>query len=308
MTTQQIHFFLELARTLSFTRAAKNLYISQPTLSKQIASMENELGFQLFYRKGKNVSLTPAGSLMRIELEKTELSLKNALEQARRLKSCSEGHFSCAVLDMIDPELYVLPIINAFRQSNPFVELELVVCGFQEIRRRLAEKRIDVAFTKHFELYDIANVSSIPVCAVTPSVLLPAAHPLANEKSLTISRLKEEAFVILELDECPAHTDAIVQMCIKEGFYPKIAKYANNNLSRILYVHEGCGVALMDGETALPSWADIAVVPMCSDIPSLRYDTFVVLAWHQESANPLVDVFVNIAKDMVDDLSAAGNA
>ena len=72
MTTQQIHFFLEAARCLNFTEAARNLYVTQPTLSKQIALMESELGIQLFYRRGRTVSLTSAGLLLRTELGKLE--------------------------------------------------------------------------------------------------------------------------------------------------------------------------------------------------------------------------------------------
>ena len=303
MTTQQIHYFLEVARRLSFTNAAKALYIAQPTLSKQIAAMEDELGFKLFQRKGHRISLTSAGSLMRIELEKMEASLKTTLSQAQRLEEGTEGHISCALLDIMNPQLIALPVIERFKEKYPKVELEIVICGFQEIRKRLSEQRIDVAFTKHFELRNIANLHSIPAYAVTPSVLLPASHPLAREADLTISQLREESFVILELDECPIHTDSLVQMCIKEGFYPKIAKYANSNMTRIFYIHAGYGIALMDGEISLPPWADVAVVPMRSDLPSLQYDTYIDLAWRQDAANPVIDLFTQTTLDVVEELS-----
>ena len=82
MTTQQIRYFLEVAKQLSFTKAAQCLFISQSTLSKQIASMESELGMQLFRRCRHSVSLTPAGLLLRAELGKVETSLALALDSA----------------------------------------------------------------------------------------------------------------------------------------------------------------------------------------------------------------------------------
>lgn len=291
MTTQQIHFFLEAARCLNFTEAARNLYVTQPTLSKQIALMESELGIQLFYRHSRAVSLTSAGLLLRTELGKLDASLAMAIDHAQRIEKGADGHLSCCLLDSLDPNRFVFPAIRRFQAQYPKVELELIVCSFREIRDRFNERRVDVAFSKQFDLRTVANLERISVYAVTPSILLPGRHPLAGAPYVTFSQLKDDSFIILELGECPTHVQSLLDLCARENFYPKIAKYANNNMTRIYYVHEGYGVALMDREVSLPAWADISVVPTRSPLHTLYTDTDVELAWHRDTSNPTVHLF-----------------
>lgn len=64
INTQQLHYFMELANCLNFTRAAANLYVAQPTLSQQIAELEAQLGVTLFIRNSRSVTLTPAGTIL----------------------------------------------------------------------------------------------------------------------------------------------------------------------------------------------------------------------------------------------------
>ena len=302
MTTQQIRFFLETARCLSFTEAARNLFITQPTLSKQIALMESELGIKLFYRHGRAVSLTPSGLILRTELGKLEASLKMAIDHAQRIEKGADGHLSCCLLDILDPNKFAFPAIRRFQAQYPDVELELIVCGFREIRERLAEERADVVFSKQFELQSIANLGCIPVYSVTPSVLLPRSHPLADAPYITISQLKDDSFIILELSECPFHVQSLIDLCAREGFYPKIAKYANSNMTRIYYVNEGYGVALMDGEVPLPSWAQVSLVPMHASLRNLYIDTDVDLAWRRDNNNPTIHLFTETVSNLLQEI------
>lgn len=302
MTTQQIRFFLETARCLNFTEAARNLYVTQPTLSKQIALMESELGIKLFYRCNRSVSLTPSGLIMRTELGKLEASLSVAIDHAQRAEKGADGHLSCCVLDSIDPTMFTFPAIRKFQAQYPNVELELIVCGFREIRERLNEQRVDVVFSKQFELRSIAGLEYQPVYSVTPSVLLPNSHPLANEPYVTISQLRDDPFIILELGECPFHVQSLIDLCARDGFYPKIGKYANSNMTRIYYVSEGYGVALMDGEVPLPRWAKVSVVPHRSPLQNLYIDTDVALAWHRDSGNPTVHLFTETVSNLLQEM------
>ena len=79
MRFNQIEYFLELARVLNFTKASKNLYISQPALSKQIAGLEDQLGVKLFIRGNHTLSLTEAG----VQLQRDLSDIWNRIESAR---------------------------------------------------------------------------------------------------------------------------------------------------------------------------------------------------------------------------------
>ena len=81
MTTKQIDYCIELARTLNFSRAADNMFVSQPTFSYQIKLLEEEVGFAIFERSGKGASLTPAGGQFVTFLSGMRADLKRAIEQ-----------------------------------------------------------------------------------------------------------------------------------------------------------------------------------------------------------------------------------
>ena len=91
MTSQQIQYFLSAAKHLSFTKAAEEFYTSQPTISRQIAALEEELGFELFYREGKQLRLTSGGLVMLSEFNQQQQSLQSAIQRVEQIESGFEG-------------------------------------------------------------------------------------------------------------------------------------------------------------------------------------------------------------------------
>lgn len=303
MTTQQIHYFLEVAKQLSFTKAAQCLFVSQSTLSKQIASMENELGIQLFLRYRHSVSLTPAGLLLRAELGKIESSLALALDHAQRMGKGTEGHLSVAVLDILDPNLVVFPALDRFREKYPNVDVELVVCGFGEMRRVLTNRGADIAFDKLFQLRLIPDFEVMPVYAVTPSFMFPVGHPLADKKTVRIADLKDDSFIVLQPDECPVHMESLIELCIRSGYYPRISKYASSNIAKIFYVDQGYGIALFDKELPIPPWANVNLIPMEDVLPrsQMKYnrEPDIHVGWFHDTTNPTVQLFIDTVTELL---------
>ena len=122
MTTKQIDYCIELSRTLNFSRAADNLYVSQPTFSYQIRLLEEEIGFSLFERSGKGAYLTPAGAQFVSFLTGLREDLRRAIEQGQ--------NFSAKYLDSISvclpvrQALYFLPeAMRLFAQRFPTVQI-----------------------------------------------------------------------------------------------------------------------------------------------------------------------------------------
>ncbi len=303
MTTQQIHYFLEVAKQLSFTKAAQCLFVSQSTLSKQIASMENELGMQLFLRYRHSVSLTPAGLLLRAELGKIESSLALALDHAQRMGKGTEGHLVVAILDILDPQLVVFPALERFRKKYPNVDIELMSCGFSEMRRLLGNRGADVAFDKLFQLRLIPDFEVMPVYAVTPSFMFPANHPLATRDKVKIADLINDSFIVLQPDECAVHMESLIELCIRGGYYPRIAKYASSNTAKIFYVSQGYGIALFDQELPLPPWANVKLVPMEDMLPrsqmKFNRDPDIHVGWFHDTTNPAVQLFIDTVTELL---------
>ncbi|MBE6989176.1 MAG: LysR family transcriptional regulator [Ruminococcaceae bacterium] len=122
MTTKQIDYCIELARTLNFSRAADNLFVSQPTFSYQIRLLEEEVGFSLFDRSGKGVSLTPAGSQFVTFLSGMREDLKRAIEQGQNFSAKYRDSISISL--MVRQAVYFLPeAMRLFAESHPDVQI-----------------------------------------------------------------------------------------------------------------------------------------------------------------------------------------
>ena len=122
MTTKQIDYCIELARTLNFSRAADNMFVSQPTFSYQIRLLEDEVGFAIFERSGKGASLTPAGTQFVSFLTGMRQDLKRAVEQGQSFSAKYRDSISICL--MVRQALYFLPeAMRIFSESEPNVQI-----------------------------------------------------------------------------------------------------------------------------------------------------------------------------------------
>ena len=122
MTTKQIDYCIELAHTLNFSRAAENMFVSQPTFSYQIKLLEEEIGFKIFERSGKGASLTPAGAQFVAFLAGMREDLKRAIEQGQNFSARYRDSISISM--MVRQAVYFLPeAMRQFAQTNPEVQI-----------------------------------------------------------------------------------------------------------------------------------------------------------------------------------------
>ena len=122
MTTKQIDYCIELARTLNFSRAADNMFVSQPTFSYQIKLLEEEVGFSIFERSGKGASLTPAGSQFVNYLSGMRADLKRAIEQGQNFSAKYKDAISISL--MVRQAVYFLPeAMRLFAESFPDIQI-----------------------------------------------------------------------------------------------------------------------------------------------------------------------------------------
>ena len=122
MTTKQIDYCIELAHTLNFSRAAENMFVSQPTFSYQIKLLEQEIGFAVFERSGKGASLTPAGAQFVTFLAGLREDLKRAIEQGQNFSAKYQDSISISM--MVRQAVYFLPeAMRIFEQTNPDVQI-----------------------------------------------------------------------------------------------------------------------------------------------------------------------------------------
>ena len=122
MTTKQIDYCIELAHTLNFSRAAENMFVSQPTLTYQVKLLEDEIGFQIFERSGKGASLTPAGAQFVGFLSGMREDLKRAIEQGQNFSA--KYNDSISINMMVRQAVFFLPeAMRLFSEEYPEVQI-----------------------------------------------------------------------------------------------------------------------------------------------------------------------------------------
>ncbi|QOJ22809.1 MAG: LysR family transcriptional regulator [Gammaproteobacteria bacterium] len=193
-TLRQLEVFEAIARLKSFTRAAEELFLTQPTVSMQIKKLTNEIGLPLFEQIGKKIYLTDAGK----ELYQTCLGIFEHFSRFEMIASDMKGMKSGKLrLAVVTTAKYFTPrLLGMFCQKYPGIDVVLKVTNRERVLERLISNQDD--------LYVLGQVpKSIDAVAEVfldnPLIVLAATnHPLANEKQITIDRICDEPFIMRE--------------------------------------------------------------------------------------------------------------
>lgn len=144
MTTKQIDYCIEVAHTLNFSRAADNMFVSQPTFSYQIRLLEEEVGFTIFERNGKGAALTPAGAQFVTFLTSMREDLKRAVEQGQNFSAKYKDSISISL--MVRPAVYFLPeAMRIFAEKSPEVQI-LPVFQYEGGVETFLRNEVDILF------------------------------------------------------------------------------------------------------------------------------------------------------------------
>ncbi|MGJ9382188.1 LysR family transcriptional regulator [Salipaludibacillus sp. CF4.18] len=217
MDIKQLQYFIEINRFSSFSKAAKHLYVTQPTISKMIKNLEKEFNVNLFDRSKKQVVLTDAGNLI---LEKAQIinqTFKDLEIQLENLSKLEQGHIRIGLPPMIGSSFFPT-VIGQFRENYPAIAIELIEDGSNKIAEEVEHGTIDIGVVALPTKSDLFHSFSF----VTEDIKLVvhASHPLVTKDKILLSDLKDEQFMLLNSDF--ALYNRIMKACQKEGFEPFI--------------------------------------------------------------------------------------
>ncbi|MDP9384221.1 MAG: LysR family transcriptional regulator [Actinomycetota bacterium] len=142
MTLQQLNYFLAAADKGSFSAAASDLHMAQPSLSEQIRRLESELGVQLFTRAGRRLELTEAGRLLRPQAERTLAAASEAAESVREVRTLTGGTASFGTFGNA-PYYLLSDMVQDFRTRHPGVRVRLVGLNSSEVAEEVREGRLE---------------------------------------------------------------------------------------------------------------------------------------------------------------------
>ena len=156
MTTKQIDYCIELAHTLNFSRAADNMFVSQPTFSYQIRLLEDEVGFAIFERSGKGASLTPAGAQFVSFLTGMRQDLKRAVEQGQNFSA--KYRDSISICMMVRQAVFVLPeTMRVFSESEPNVQITPLF-RYENSMESFLQNEADIVFALKEQTKQVAGI------------------------------------------------------------------------------------------------------------------------------------------------------
>src|SRR6266511_3474161 len=196
MTLRQFEVFLAVAREKSFSRAAKKIHLSQPTLSEHIAELERELGKQLFHRRGREVALTEAGRVFEPYAARSVSAVEGARQAMAELDSL--GHGSLLIGASTTPGLYVMPgIIARFRAQYPGVDLKLQIADSRVIEERVKERELDLGIVGG---HTVGPGGECLAAGLLDELVLivPPDHPWAARRDIAPAQLADQTLLLRE--------------------------------------------------------------------------------------------------------------
>jgi DNA-binding transcriptional LysR family regulator len=218
---RHLRYFVTVADTLHFGRAAEQLHIAQPPLSQQVRRLEAELGVQLLQRTSRRVDLTDAGRLFLVEARRTLAQADRAARVAVRAQRGELGRLTIGY--MASAELTVFPrVLPAFRKRYPDVDLVLQILAPREQFQRLRAGRLDVGFVR-LPARD-RRLAIVPVFREPLVAVLPEDHTLARQRTVSLRSLRDETFVLFPREHSPAYYDSLMEICRESNVEPKLVQ------------------------------------------------------------------------------------
>jgi DNA-binding transcriptional LysR family regulator len=259
---RQLQCFLVLCETLNFNKAARALYLSQPTLTFQIKSLEDSLGVKLFERSRQRVSLTDAGFAFR-EFASSMVTTAHAAKE--RL-----NHIACRLLLRVccGPvgQYVMLPeIIRVLSRSHPEFQLEIQELTTEEQLVSLPDGTVDALLMipelpvqgMRFEL-----IYSEPLVA-----MVARQNPLAQKRILSIHDLKDVGLIASRPRDCRFHRDFLHRLFQPFGIVPRIVESPQSCSVQFAYVAADEGILLAPRSVAACAFSGVVTVPILEDLP-----------------------------------------
>jgi len=285
---RHLRYFLAVAETLHFSKAAAQLRMAQPPLSQQIRSLERILGYPLFERTTRGVRLTKVGEYFRERARNTVTKMQDDVEMARRLGSGQEGvltvGFSGSVM------LTTLPkAIERYRRLYPKVELRLRELVTAEQMLSLLDGTLDLGFLRDGEPRDGLSIESI--LRERFIAVLPARHRLAGQATIRPRDLRDEPFVLFARRMGPLAFDRTISCCEAEGFRPNVVQEAPQWPTVVRLVAAGSGISLAPACVANFAMPDVVYKKVRS-----RHWTSIDIGLKPKLDNPAVEALLNIVR------------
>ncbi|CAM3818817.1 LysR substrate-binding domain-containing protein [Bordetella sputigena] len=247
MDFRQLRYFVAVAEELSFSAAARRLHVSQPPLSMQVKSLEDELGATLLHRTKRRVELTEAGALFLEQARRALQHLERAGDVVRQALQGEAGEIRIAFTASV-PMFEAFPrIVQAFRSRHPGARADLLHMSTGQQLQALADRSIDVGFLRPSILFcPPPDIRVLTLWSDRLMAALPAAHPLARDDApLPMAALSGESFILFPRGLGCGLFEHVGVLASRAGFALQIGQEAREGATIVGLVAAGMGVSVL---------------------------------------------------------------
>lgn len=241
MDIRHLEYFSEVAKHLSFTKAASTLHVSQPSISKAIQNLESELGVQLFYRSPKQLELTDAGKAVLVNAKNVLEAFKNLTLELTDIAELKKGEISIGIPPIMGAAFFS-KLVSQYKEIYPLVKIHLTEVGSKKIKEGVEDGSLDIGLVCNIPIksdtFEVIRLLSDPLMAI-----MHRENPLSSRGVINLLELQQEPFVLYRKDF--SLYDRIIDVCSKNGFVPTITCESSQKDFIIEMVGAKLGIALL---------------------------------------------------------------
>ena len=239
MELAQLEAFLQVAHHRSFIRAAEALFLTQPSVTARIQSLEREIGERLFERTGRSVSLTDAGHAFMPHAQRALTAVQEGTGAIEAVRHGDIGSIRIGASASI--ATYVLPgILKHFRESRPRVHLHISTGTSEDVIERLLAGELHVAMVR---LTQHPEIESVHLYNDDLSLVVAPDHPFASRGRVTVAEAGREPFLFFERSS--SYHSLIYSMFLRVGVVPESVMELDSMETTKHMVEAGIGIAIL---------------------------------------------------------------
>lgn len=279
-TLRQLQVFEAIARLGSFTRAAEELHLSQPTVSMQIRKLSETIGLPLFEQAGRGVTITEAGQALAATSRDIMEALANLEMTVADLKGLRQGRLRLAV--MTTAQYFMPRVLGEFCKQYPGIEARLEVTNREQTLERLAAHLDDLYILGRQP--DDADIETRPFAPNPLVVMASRDHPLARERRIPLARIAEEPFILRERGS--GSRDAALRPFAEQGLHLQVRMELGSNEAIKQAIVAGLGISILSLHTLTLEGTDGPIAVL--DVEGFPIERQWYVAWPRGRAHSII--------------------
>ena len=256
INSSQVQCFLAVARTQNFTRAAQELYLSQPVLSRKIASLEEDLGLVLLNRSGRAVTLTAAGERMQAFFQRYVDELDSLMQELERERSAAAAQIRLGMFEGFDLSDFLHSLLFDFRLQHNNTTIQFESGTAMQLQQGLQNGQYDAVLMLRIsaeameKIGLLSNSTMDDLFTVEKCLLYSDKNPLAEKQNPTVHDFREQTLLCLQNDQLPLSVVTSEKYFSTLGWKPKVQMLPSIDAVSMALL-AGAGYAILDDSTRI---------------------------------------------------------